>query len=143
MKYIIYTDGAHSSSEENIAIGYVIRTKENYVTMGAGSFTTGDIGIAEAIAVHLAVSYLLKNVELTEEDSVEIVTDSLYVIRTFKGIRTGKVVELKDRRLVQVKDTLEQLTKLCKWKFIKVESHDDDTNCNKLVDRLAKYYLQM
>ena len=143
MKYIIYTDGTYEMREGKIAAGYVIRTKNKYIKLGGASLATGDIVIAEGLAVGLAVKYLLdKNILDKEKDKVEIVTDSLKTIETFNVIKKGLPIKVKDNRLKKVEIILKQLNETCPWSFAKIDSHHKDTNCNKLADRLAKYYLQ-
>ena len=142
MKYLLYTDGAYSQSGR-VAFAYVLRTQLMFYHMAADTYENGTILHAEAAAVGLGVRYILDNCEITSEDSVEIFTDNLEVIRIFTDFENQRSSKV-DHPLIQMTwSALCELNKRCSWKIKKIQAHMNSINANSTADRLAKFALRM
>ena len=143
MKYLIYTDGAHSTANRRISVGYIIKTWDTLITSGAAALDGDDISIAEALAIGVAVNSLLAKEKLDKKkDVVIIITDSLFAIEKFSNVAENPEKDFGNAKLNAVRDCLVKLSETCSWEFSKITSHMDTINCNKYADRMAKYFLQ-
>ena len=145
MEYIMYVDGGHSQELNKVAAGFMIQTAEKYIGMGASTGDGGDVSVAEALAIGIAVNYLLRMVDLVKGvDIVDIRSDSSNIIAFFQKIKSNETKPTNvDYRILLAWDKLVELDKVCDWKLTKVSAHKNEINGNKLVDRLVKYALQI
>lgn len=143
MQYLVYTDGACSPKRKKVTAAYMIKTKYKYIGSGVRGFEGTSIADGESIAVGLAVEALLKENILKEKDIVFIYTDCVSVIEFFSKVREKNAFPKTNKEGVKLAwYKLQELSKVCEWKFIKIKAHDKSSNGNKVADRLAKYGLR-
>ena len=100
--------------------------------------------LSEVTAIGFAIEYILKNVAVTSEDTVEFYTDSKKAMELLLSFDVSEE-RTKTHSLAKMAFTgLLLLKKKCTCKFIKVSAHADDlyeVNGNKVADRLNKVAL--
>lgn len=148
MKYMMYTDGACMADKNKMSIGYLIRTKDTYITMGANIFDGNNISRAETLGIAIAIE-VLEDFEkqglipdITEEDTVVIYTDCKSArdfLRGDKGFDNRNKYNEKIKCALQI---YEEFSKRCNLKVQLIDSHRDSNNGNKVADRMAKLALR-
>lgn len=127
--YVIYTDGAYSSTRDQGGIGIVFIKDGKIVMKFSKMYKNTSNNQMELRAIILALKSIRKPVE-----SITIVTDSQYAI----GVMTKGWKRKKNIELLKVYDKVyEEVSKLCpKIEFQWVKGHQDN-EFNKLADSLA------
>lgn len=147
MVYRVYSDAAVQLQEGYSSIAFLVLegnkfVKSGYeVVRGINSSST-----AESLAMGLALRYIVDELDLTEEDSVIIFCDSLYVfkfamkcLKMRKSGGKGTVLCSKPTSAYWLTDIYDYIPRVkAELKFSKVTSHQGDKNPHCYVDRLAK-----
>lgn len=123
-KYMIYTDGAYSSSRNQGGIGFVIIKESKIITQFNKSYKNTTNQRMEQLAAILALESIKNPSEIT------IISDSAYVVNTYtKNWKRKANLDLWKR-------FDEAITKHIKVEFEWTKGHANDTY-NKLADKLA------
>lgn len=132
--YIMYTDGAYSSTKNQMGIGIVFLKNNILILEYSKAYKDGTNNIAELVAVIAGLSFIKKSI-----DSLTIISDSMYVVGcAVKGWKRKKNVKLWE----EFDKQYSRVQELCpKIEFIHVRGHQKDnsdlTKWNNYVDRLA------
>lgn len=130
----MYTDGAYSSTKNQMGIGIVFLKNNTLILEYSRMYKDGTNNVAELGAVITGLRFIKKPI-----DSLTIVSDSMYVIgcatKGWKRKKNVKLWEEFDRQYSRVKE-------LCpKIEFIHVRGHQKDDSelakWNNYVDKLA------
>ena len=142
MKYTVYTDGAGNFEANKVGCAFIIMTNElyiasNYFTIEGMSNPT----YAETIAVGLASGYLVENLELSKEDTVEFNIDCISTIefceQNAKKNRNSNIPS-SEKKIIMAVQLLRKLCNTCHVDLFKVRAHKAVINPNSYVDRLSK-----
>ena len=140
MRYIVYSDGASSVEKNIIGCGFLIITESHYIASdnvkikGQSNPTQ-----AETIGVGLAAAYIVDNLKLDADDTIEFYTDCAPTIEFInKYIGNRDKVFSNNRQVVASINIIRKLAKQYKVEVNKVKGHKVQMNPNKFVDRLAK-----
>lgn len=141
MVYEVYTDGAFKSGGSKIGLSYVVVTNDKFLRMRQYSSNGTSAAKAEIIALGLAVTFLLSEVELKADDSIILYTDSVYAMEYFMtGQGDPSEVFTQDKRVKAALRNYQLLVQKADVRFQKVLAHANGIlSGNKLADRLAKY----
>lgn len=146
MKYIVYTDGAGSEKSNKVGISYIIMGDTTYVNSDFKQIPgMSNPTQAETIAVGLAAGYLIRNVELTKEDTVEFYIDcasTINYLNNFTGSSIDRQYKGFNEYIRLSVSRVQSLAKTVNVSFNKVKGHKAKVNPNSYVDRLAKLALR-
>lgn len=141
MLYKVFTDGAFHSGNPVIGLAYVVVTEDRFLRMKQYHSNGTSPLKAEIIALGLAISYLLKDIDLQKDDEIELNTDSKAAIEYFETGSSGLMPEgTQDKRLLGALHNYRLLCEKAMVQFNKNWAHETrQLSGNKLADRLAKY----
>lgn len=140
MKYKVYTDGAYSQDKGVGGSSYLILTDTHYISSDSSTLNRIDNPTnAETAAVGNAAAYLLKNVGVTSDDTVEFHIDCLATV-TFcrKQAHMKGMVYSNNQKVITAIQNVRKLAKVCPVVFTKVKGHKNVMTPNTVVDRLSK-----
>lgn len=125
----MYTDGAYSSTINQMGIGIVFLKNSTLILEYSRMYKDGTNNIAELGAVIIGLRFIRKSV-----DSLTIVSDSMYVIgcatKGWKRKKNIKLWEEFDRQYSRVKELCPNIT------FVHTKGHNGD-KWNEYCDKLA------
>ena len=135
-KYILYTDGAYSSSRDQGGIGLIFLKENNKILEYSKMYKGVTNNIMELLAVIVGLRFIKKPI-----DSLTIISDSMYVIGcAIKGWKRKKNIKLWeefDKQYSRVKELCPNI------EFKHIKGHQSGNNLtenskwNNYVDRLA------
>lgn len=125
----MYTDGAYSSTKNQMGIGIVFLKNNTLILEYSRMYKDGTNNIAELGAVIIGLRFIKKPI-----DSLTIVSDSMYVIgcatKGWKRKKNVKLWEEFDRQYSRVKELCPNIT------FVHTKGHNGD-KWNEYCDKLA------
>ena len=142
MKYVVYTDGAGDKANDSIGCAYLIITDTTYIDSSYFNIKgMSNPTQAETIAVGLAAGWIVENLKLTKEDSVEFYIDCASTIEYCNKFAVKNQVKNFKNKIQHVKlaiELLQQLVEITEVELHKIKAHKSRVNPNSYMDRLAK-----
>lgn len=130
-EYIIYTDGAYSSSKNQGGLGIIFLKNDEVVATYSKAYKNTTNNRMELLAVIIALE------SIHNSDKITIYSDSMYVI----GCATKNWSKTKNLDLWNRYDKVVQKLN-CEINFIHVKGHQDNIY-NNMCDKLAVFATQI